>query len=60
MDKEIQFIIIAMSTAEEPAISPLFHYAYKQEGVVLDQQYNYQGNMLAVCNSNGEILFYSA
>jgi hypothetical protein len=26
----------------------------------LDQQYNYQGNLLAVSNSNGEIFFYSA
>ena len=41
-------------------VRPLFHYAYRQEGVILDQQYNYQGNLLAACNSNGEILFYSA
>ncbi len=38
----------------------LFHYNYKSEGVILDQQYNYQGNLLAVSNSNGDILFYSA
>lgn len=38
----------------------LFHYTYRQEGVILDQQYNYQGNILAACNSNGQILFYSA
>lgn len=41
-------------------VRPLFHYAYRQEGVILDQQYNYQGNLLAACNSNGEILFFSA
>lgn len=47
--------------AEDHAtVRPLFHYTYRHEGVILDQQYNYQGNMLAVCNSNGEILFYSA
>jgi len=45
---------------EESIVKALFHYTYKNEGVILDQQYNYQGNMLAVCNSDGEILFYSA
>lgn len=41
-------------------IKPLFHYTYKNEGVILDQKYNYQGNILAVSNSNGDIIFYSA
>jgi hypothetical protein len=46
---------------EEPSsIKPLFHYTYKNEGVILDQKYNYQGNILAVCNSSGDIIFYSA
>ena len=44
----------------EETVRPLFHYTYKHDGVILDQQYNYQGNMLAVSNSNGEIFFYSA
>jgi hypothetical protein len=38
---------------EESIVKPLFHYTYKNEGVILDQQYNCQGNILAVCNSNG-------
>ena len=45
---------------EGSIIRPLFHYAYKNEGVILDQKYNYQGNILAVANSNGDIIFYSA
>jgi hypothetical protein len=45
---------------ELSTVCPLFHYTYRHEGVILDQQYNYQGSLLAVCNSNGEILFYSA
>lgn len=45
---------------EQSIIRPLFNYIYKNEGVILDQKYNYQGNILAVCNSLGEIIFYSA
>lgn len=45
---------------EHAVVQPLFHYTYRQEGVILDQQYNYQGNLLAICNSSGEIFFYSA
>ena len=47
-------------TDDQIYMKPLFHYTYKEEAVILDQQYNYQGNLLAVCNSNGEILFYSS
>ena len=44
----------------ESVIKQAFNYAYKEEGVILDQKYNYQGNILAVCNSHGQIILYSA
>ena len=45
---------------EASLIKPLFNYSYKGEGVILDQKYNYQGNILAVCNSHGHIILYSS
>ena len=44
----------------ESVIKQAFNYAYKEEGTILDQKYNYQGNILAVCNSHGLIILYSA
>jgi hypothetical protein len=40
------------------SIKPQFHYTYKSEGVILDSQYNYDGSILAVSNSNGDVIFY--
>lgn len=45
---------------DQEIVKPLFHYTYKQEAAILDSVYNYQGNLLAVCNSNGDVLFYQA
>lgn len=44
---------IKQMTDDQIYMKPLYHYAYKEEAVILDQQYNYQGNILAVSNSNG-------
>lgn len=44
---------------ESSIVKPLFHYSYRNEGTILEQQYNYQGNILAVANSNGDIILYS-
>ena len=45
---------------DKEAIKPQFHYKYKSEAVILDAQYNYEGNILAVSTSNGEVYFYEA
>lgn len=59
-DLPIWWWLLYIMSEEHAVVRPLFHYTYRHEGVILDQQYNYQGNLLAACNSNGEILFYSA
>lgn len=45
---------------QKQAIKTYFHYNIKAEAIVLDSQYTFEGNFLAVCTSNASILIYKS
>lgn len=45
---------------KDTTIKPYFHFSSKNDAVVIDSQYTYEGNYLAVSTSNASIIIYKS